>query len=73
MKVLFYMVLYFGFGALTNEMGIAPMVEKYISEEHGNDPEKTKDYFRWMCSILWIVFWPLFVLWGTISNLLDRE
>ena len=65
--------LYLGFGAITNENGIAPMVEQYISEEHSNDSERLKNYFRWMCSILWIVFWPIFLIWGLINELLDLD
>ena len=67
------LALYLGFGAITNENGIAPMVEQYISEEHHNDSERTKNYFRWMCSILWIVFWPIFLVWGLINELLDLD
>lgn len=67
------LALYLGFGAATNEIGIAPMVEHYISEEHHNDSERTKNYFRWMCSILWIVFWPLFLIWGLINELLGLD
>ena len=65
--------LYLGFGAITNENGIAPMVEQYIAEEHANDSERLKNYFRWMCSILWIVFWPIFLVWGLINELLDLD
>lgn len=67
------LALYFGFGAITNENGIAPMVEQFIVEEHSNDSERIKNYFRWMCSILWIVFWPIFIAWGLISDLLDLD
>lgn len=67
------LALYLGFGATTNEVGIGPMVEQYISEEHPNDSEKVKNYFRWMCSILWIVFWPIFLIWGLINELLDLD
>lgn len=67
------LALYLGFGAITNENGIAPMVEQYISEEHSNDSERVKNYFRWMCSILWIVFWPFFLVWGLINELLDLD
>ena len=68
-----FLALYLGFGAITNENGIAPMVEQFIVEEHSNDSERIKNYFRWMCSILWIVFWPLFLVWGLISELLDLD
>lgn len=67
------LALYLGFGAITNENGIAPFVEEYISKEHPNDSEKVKNHFRWMCSILWIVFWPFFFVWGIISDLLDLD
>ena len=67
------LALYLGFGAITNENGIAPMVERYISEEHANDSERIKNYFRWMCSILWIVFWPIFLVLGLINELLDLD
>lgn len=67
------LALYLGFGAITNENGIAPMVEQFISEEHANDSESLKNYFRWMCSILWIVFWPIFLAWGLINDLLDLD
>ena len=67
------LALYLGFGAITNENGIAPMVEQYIAEEHLNDSERIKNYFRWMCSILWIVFWPIFLVWGLINELLDLD
>ena len=67
------LALYLGFGAITNENGIAPMVEQYIAEEHSNDSERLKNYFRWMCSILWIVFWPFFLVWGLINELLDLD
>ncbi len=68
-----FLALYLGFGAITNENGIAPMVEQYIAEEHLNDSERVKNYFRWMCSILWIVFWPIFLIWGLINDLLDLD
>ena len=64
---------YLGFGAVTNEIGVAPMVEQFIVEEHANDSNGIKNYFRWMCSILWIVFWPLFLVWGLINDLLDLD
>ena len=67
------LALYLGFGAITNEHGIAPMVEQFIVEEHANDSNGIKNYFRWMCSILWIVFWPLFLVWGLINDLLDLD
>lgn len=67
------LALYLGFGAITNENGIAPMVEQFIVEEHSNDSERIKNYFRWMCSILWIVFWPLFLVWGLIQELFDLD
>ena len=67
------LALYLGFGAVTNEIGVAPMVEQFIVEEHANDSNGIKNYFRWMCSILWIVFWPLFLVWGLISELLDLD
>lgn len=67
------LALYLGFGAITNENGIAPMVEQYIAEEHSNDSERLKNYFRWMCSILWIVFWPIFLICGLINELLDLD
>lgn len=67
------LALYLGFGAATNEIGIAPIVEQYIIEEHPNDSERVKNYFRWMSSILWIVFWPIFLIWGLINKLLDLD
>ena len=67
------LALYLGFGAITNENGIAPMVEQYIAEEHSNDSERLKNSFRWMCSILWIVFWSIFLVWGLINDLLDLD
>ena len=67
------LALYLGFGAITNENGIAPIVEEYISEEHPNDPEKVKNHYRWICSSLRIVFWPIFLVWGLINELLDLD
>ena len=67
------LALYLGFGAVTNEIGVAPMVEEYISEEHSNDSDGIKNYFRWMSSILWIVFWPIFLIWGLINDFLDLD
>jgi len=67
------LALYLGFGAITYENGIAPTVEQYIAEERSNDSERVKNYFRWMCSILWIVFWPFFLVWGLINELLDLD
>ena len=67
------LALYLGFGAITNENGILPMVEQFIVEEHSKDSERIKNYFRWMCSILWIVFWPIFLVWGLIQELLDLD
>ena len=67
------LIAYFAFGAVTNEIAIGPIVDSYISECHGEDTETMKNRFRWMCSILWIVFWPIFFVWGVISNVLEDE
>lgn len=68
-----FLALYLGFGAVTDANIISELIEEYIVEEHSKDSEKVKNYFRWMCSILWIVFWPLFLIWGLISELLDLD
>lgn len=67
------LALYLGFGAITNATEISQLIEEYIAEEHPNDSEKVKNYFRWMSSFLWIVFWPIFIAWGLINDLIDLD
>ena len=65
--------LYLGFGATTNEFIIGKYIDQFLNEEKPNESRELRTGFSWMCSILWILFWPLFLVWAMIDYMLHSE